>query len=225
MTEEALGKLRPGFRAEQGQTQQFSKQTRSQARCVISEITKSRNVQTTKESARLVGGAGAPRAGGRVSAAALRRLVCAAAGFLLAVLWFDLMFDVQVVGYGTPRLPEPVLASIAGYYRRVTIEAFPMNRAVAAAMIVLVAGTAWQLARRQLPHRRAAACVLLGAGAVTLAALRVVPNAVQLAARADSLERQSEIARAICRDHVLCLAAVALVVALQLPDARGERDR
>ena len=46
-----------------------------------------------------------------------------AAGFLLAVLWFDLMFDVQVSATPAGELPEQVLASIAGYYRRVTTTA------------------------------------------------------------------------------------------------------
>ena len=46
--------------------------------------------------------------------------VTAGAGFLLAVLWFDLMFDVQAARQPGGDLPEEVLASIAGYYRRVT---------------------------------------------------------------------------------------------------------
>ena len=63
--------------------------------------------------------------------------VTAGAGFLLAVVWFDLMFDVQVIGTRERELPEPVLASIAGYYRRVTTAARPMNRLVAAVMLAL----------------------------------------------------------------------------------------
>ena len=51
----------------------------------------------------------------------MQRVLAACGGFLLAVLWFDLMFDVQVLRHGSAAvLPEPVLASIAGYYRRVT---------------------------------------------------------------------------------------------------------
>jgi hypothetical protein len=57
--------------------------------------------------------------------------VTGGAGFLLAVLWFDLMFDVQVLRHGDEEVPEAVLASIAGYYRRVTTEARPLNRLVA----------------------------------------------------------------------------------------------
>lgn len=39
--------------------------------------------------------------------------VTAGAGFLLAVLWFDLMFDVQVLGQREPELPDQRLSSIA----------------------------------------------------------------------------------------------------------------
>jgi hypothetical protein len=48
-------------------------------------------------------------------------------GFLLAVLWMDLMFDVQVLRFrdATRELPEDVLGSIAAYYRRVTTQARP----------------------------------------------------------------------------------------------------
>src|SRR5205809_24891 len=65
------------------------------------------------------------------------------AGFLLAVLWFDLMFDVQVLGRGRggDPLPEEVLASIATYYRRVTTQARPMNYLVGVVMLVTAGGT------------------------------------------------------------------------------------
>ena len=39
-------------------------------------------------------------------------------GFLAAVLWFDLIFDVQVLGQPDGPLSEPILQSITGYYAR-----------------------------------------------------------------------------------------------------------
>ena len=48
--------------------------------------------------------------------------VTAGAGFLLAVLWFDLMFDVQTRRSAANVLPTEVLASISAYYRRVTTD-------------------------------------------------------------------------------------------------------
>jgi len=58
-------------------------------------------------------------------------IAAAGAAFLLAVLWFDLMFEVQSRGHAGDPLPSEVLASISAYYRRVTTEAYPMNRLVA----------------------------------------------------------------------------------------------
>ena len=61
------------------------------------------------------------------------------AGFLLAVLWFDLMFDVQTRKSVANPLPSEVLASISAYYRRVTTDAYPMNRLVALVMLLTIA--------------------------------------------------------------------------------------
>lgn len=65
--------------------------------------------------------------------------VTAGGGFLLAVLWFDLMFDVQVLGQPAGELPEQRLSSIAAYYARVTTAARPMNRLIAAVMLATLA--------------------------------------------------------------------------------------
>ena len=71
----------------------------------------------------------------------MHAFAAAGAGFLLAVLWFDLMFDVQTRKH--PRdavLPPEVLASISAYYRRVTTEAYPMNRLVASVALIQALG-------------------------------------------------------------------------------------
>jgi hypothetical protein len=68
----------------------------------------------------------------------MHMFAAAGTGFLLAVLWFDLMFDVQTRKH-TGDLPPEVLASISAYYRRVTTEAYPMNRLVALVMVLTLA--------------------------------------------------------------------------------------
>ena len=77
-------------------------------------------------------------------------VACAGAGFLLAVLWFDLMFDVQARGPGAP--DEDGLVSIATYYRRVTLQARPMNRLVALVMLGTIAALVAQLAAGDAPR-------------------------------------------------------------------------
>jgi hypothetical protein len=146
--------------------------------------------------------------------------VTAGAGFLLAVLWFDLMFDVQVLRTRGDTVPESVLASIAGYYRRVTTAARPMNRLIAAVMLATIVAIGIQLARGDAPRWVAWASLVLAVSAVLLAALHTVPSAVRLGARSDTVEGQSRLARSILRDHMLCVTAIAALLTIQLAFGR-----
>jgi hypothetical protein len=142
--------------------------------------------------------------------------VTAGAGFLLAVLWFDLMFDVQVLAHRDGSVPEGVLASIAGYYRRVTTAARPMNRLIGTVMLATLAALVVEVARAEPMQWVAWVSLALAAAPFALAGARIVPMAVRLGARADAPERQSELARAIFRDHVICTASILVLLVLQL---------
>src|SRR6202171_4312677 len=125
--------------------------------------------------------------------------VTAGSGFLLAVLWFDLMFDVQVLGHRARELPEEVLASIAGYYRRVTTAARPMNRLIAAVMLATLAAIIYELISWDAGRWVGWASIALAAAPILLAGLHTVPSAVRLGTRADDPARQSGLARTIWR--------------------------
>lgn len=142
-------------------------------------------------------------------------LPAACGGFLLAVLWFDLMFDVQVRAHPRGDLPEPVLASIAGYYRRVTIEAFAMSQAVAAAMLVGILALLRQWQTGAMASGTVLASLALAGVPIALALGRVVPNARRLGSRRDTVAVQSALARRIWRDHLVCLAAIVAFLAVQ----------
>jgi hypothetical protein len=135
---------------------------------------------------------------------------------MLAVLWFDLMFDVQVAGHSSAELPEPVLASIAAYYARVTTAARPMNRLVAATMIATLAAIVVELADGISPSWAAWASLGLARAPILLAGTRTVPAAVRLGKRRDQPAAQSALARAILRQHLFCLASIAALITLQL---------
>jgi hypothetical protein len=90
----------------------------------------------------------------------MHSFAAAGAGFLLAVLWFDLMFDAQTRRHNGEVLPPRVLASISAYYRRVTTDAWPMNRLIAAVMLltraaivveIVQAENAWWIGLGSLP--------------------------------------------------------------------------
>jgi len=146
----------------------------------------------------------------------MHTLVAAGAAFLLAVLWFDLMFDVQTRGHSGETLPPEILASISFYYRRVTTEAKPMNRLVGLVMILTVAALVAEILLRETPVWLSVASLLCALSAIALAFMRTVRNAVELGSREGSHERRSRLARTIYRDHRFCFVAMAAVAALQL---------
>ena len=143
-------------------------------------------------------------------------LASAGAGFLLAVLWFDLMFDVQVLRRGGDEVPEEVLASIAAYYARVTTAARPMSRLIAAVMLVTLGALVAQVVDDEVAPAVAWLSLVLAAVPIALAGSRTLPAAVRLGAREDPPAVQSALARRICREHVLCFAFIAALLILQL---------
>src|SRR5258708_29496469 len=117
------------------------------------------------------------------------------AGFLLAVLWFDLMFDVQTRKHTGNPLPPEVLASISAYYRRVTTEAYPMNRLVALVMLLTLAAIIAEIVEGVHPWWIGwVSLALVGTGIVS-ALKRTVPNARRLGSAHDTPEMQSTLAR------------------------------
>ena len=143
--------------------------------------------------------------------------VTAGGGFLLAVLWFDLMFDVQVLRADRR---EEAVASIAAYYRRVTLEAFPMNRLVAATMLGTLAALVTQVIDGDAPRWASIASLALTLGAIALAAGHTFRTGARLGAGRDAPERQRELAGLMLRDHLVCLTAIVAVLVLQLGFAR-----
>lgn len=137
--------------------------------------------------------------------------LAACGGFLMGVVWMDLMFDVQMLGPA----PEAAVASIVAYYRRVTTDAHPMNQLIGLVMAAAVCGAAAGLRDRTGGAMRwlAFACATVPIG---LAAVRVFPNAVRLGAGDLPPAEQRALADAICRDHLACLALITSFTLTQL---------
>lgn len=129
----------------------------------------------------------------------------------------DLIFDSQVLRHrGRDDLPEPVLASIAGYYHRATTTSRPMSYLIATVMVILLCALGFAWVQGSDPVWLLSVATVLAAGPILLAMLRTFPNAVRLGARSDGLAEQSRLARAVCRDHLLCLAAMSGFLAVWL---------
>ena len=141
-------------------------------------------------------------------------------GFLLAVVWMDLMFDVQALRgpRGAP-LPDAAVASIATYYRRVTTEARPMNQLVAIVMAITVLGTLQQLAGGTGSFFWRLVALLLCVVPIVLAKGRVFPNAARLGTREEARIVEEALAREIAWAHVWCFVAMLAFVAIQVARA------
>jgi hypothetical protein len=140
----------------------------------------------------------------------------AGAAFLLAVLWFDLMFDVQTAGTGGSTLPPEILMSISAYYRRVTTAARPMNNIVSLVMLLTLVAIASEVPGKDHSAWICVPSLLLAASAIALALLRTVRNARALGKREGSPQAQSNLARKVFYDHLYCLVAMTAVLTLQL---------
>ncbi len=144
----------------------------------------------------------------------MHAFAAAGAGFLIAVLWFDLMFDVQA--RRADPTPPDALASISAYYRRVTTEASPMGRLVAVVMLATLIALVAEIVTGAAPAWVGWSSLVLTLAAVGLALSRTVPNAARLGAGGDDDVARSALARRVLADHVFCLTAMTAVAALQL---------
>lgn len=144
-------------------------------------------------------------------------VIAAAAGFLIAVLWFDLMFDVQLLRHrGSSAADREPLDSISAYYRRVTTTASPMGRLVALVMLALIAGLITQAVRGDAPVWVSAVSLPAAAIGIGLAGARTLPAAQRLGTRVDAADVQHRIGRGILRDHLICFAAMVTLLVVQL---------
>jgi hypothetical protein len=147
----------------------------------------------------------------------VRVLAGTGAGFLLAVLWMDLMFDVQARGLSRHAVPIDAVRSIRAYYARVTTAARPMNRLIALMMLMTVGALVAEVVRGDFVAWRAWASLGLAVVAVGLAGVRTVPNAVRLGrAVEDASSVSARLAQSILHDHVVCFAAIVSVLLLQV---------
>jgi hypothetical protein len=139
-------------------------------------------------------------------------LLLACGGFLLAVLWMDLIFDTQARG----ELTEPTLASIAAYYRRATTTSQPMSKLIAAVMVILLGALVFRVVSGHGPIWLDGASAVLAVIAIGLALVRTVRSAVRLGARADDPEVQANLVRSVLRDHVVSFGCMSAFIVLRL---------
>jgi hypothetical protein len=145
-------------------------------------------------------------------------------GFLLAILWMDLKFDLMawtLLREGTPLTPE-ALATIVSYYAQATLSeqgSFPLISVVMVATLIAVL---MQL-RSSDPLWQRVLGLLLVFPPVILAAVKIVPEATSLGLDPHTAAEQSALSLSILKAHLYCLASVIAFLALQIYGAYLER--
>ncbi|OBH35787.1 hypothetical protein A5692_10975 [Mycobacterium sp. E342] len=143
-------------------------------------------------------------------------LLTACGGFLFAVLWMDLIFDVQVLRFRSAPtgLPDAVLDSIAAYYHRATTTSRPMSRLIAVVMVALLGALTYEFVRGPEPWWVLVFSAVLAGVPVMVALTQTVPDAVRLGRRTDDPPEQTRLARSVCRDHLVCAGCMLAFLAL-----------
>jgi hypothetical protein len=141
-------------------------------------------------------------------------ILFACIGYLIAVLWIDLIFDTMVLPYHNSKepLPEEVLATMAAFFKRITLK----PRLIYVVMISMWAIIILQIVQSSVPAWIAWASLVLTTVPTGYATARVMPAARRLGTRADSLEKQSELARSLFSMHALSFTLMTILFILQL---------
>lgn len=134
-------------------------------------------------------------------------------GFMLAVLYIDLMFDVSAVPYRRTNAPIPgeVVESIASYYRRITQNPYVLMFVMLTATACIVAEIAYDLVPRWVGYSSLVfmAIVVLAGGA------RVIPMAQRLASGKDAEDKRTRLVHSMLPGHIVLLISILLLALVQ----------
>jgi hypothetical protein len=135
-------------------------------------------------------------------------------GFMLAILYIDLMFDVMAVPHrrsGTT-LPKEVLDPITHYYRRVTQNPYVLMFVMLTTTTFLVLQIVYGLTPRWTAYTSLAAMGL----AMVAGIVKVIPAAQRLASGKDPAEVQTRLIHGVFTAHVLLFVCILVLAAIQL---------
>ncbi len=134
-------------------------------------------------------------------------------GFMLAVLYMDLVFDISALPYrrsGT-NLPKTILDPIVIYYRYITKNPWLLIFVILTAASCIAAQLAFHLVSRRIG---VVSGFLIGF-VMLVGTLKVIPTAQRLASGKDDEERQTRMVHSLFPYHVLLLIGVLLLTVVQ----------
>lgn len=134
-------------------------------------------------------------------------------GFMLAVLYIDLMFDVTAVPHrrSNATLPKEVLGPIICYYGRITQNPYVLMFVMLTATVCLVMEIVYDLAPRWAGYSSLVAMGL----AMVAGTVKVIPTAQRLASGRDPEDRQTALIHGMFPAHIFLLICILVLAAIQ----------
>jgi hypothetical protein len=134
-------------------------------------------------------------------------------GFMLAVLYIDLMFDVTAVPHrgSNTTLPKEVLDPITLYYGRITQNPYVLMFVMLTTTVCLVMEIVYSLVPRWAGYSSLVFMVL----AMGIGSAKVIPAAQRLASGRDPEELRTRLIHSMFPAHVLLLICIILLAAIQ----------
>ncbi len=139
-------------------------------------------------------------------------------GFMLAVLYIDLVFDLSALPYRKTKaaLPREVLESITNYYRRISKNPWLLIFV----MITCATCIIWEIRYRLVPPRIGYSSIVLFGALMLIGMLKVIPTAQRLASGKESEEKQTRLVHGLFPYHVLFLIVIISLALLQFSTTR-----
>ena len=134
-------------------------------------------------------------------------------GFMIAILYIDLKFDILSLPHrraGGP-IPAGVLRQIATYYGVVTKNPAVLMFVMVTTLTCIVAEILYDLVPRWVGY---SSVILIGL-AMGVGIIKVIPTARRLAIDKDSADERTRIAHVMFRSHIFLLTAILLLALLQ----------
>jgi hypothetical protein len=140
-------------------------------------------------------------------------------GFMIAVLYMDLSFDITALPYRKSRavLPPDVLNPIVAYYRRLTQNPWLLIFVMLTATTSVIAEIVYGL----VPPRVSYSSLIIMGAAMILGMVKVIPAATRLAQRKDSPEKQTQLSHSLFPCHILLLILILSLTLVQFSAVRG----
>ena len=134
-------------------------------------------------------------------------------GFMIAVLYIDLQFDILALPHRRASGPVPagVLGQIATYYGVITKNPYLLMFVMMTTLICIIAEVVYDL----VPRWAGYSSLLLIVLAMVVGVVKVIPTAQRLAADKDAAAERTRMVHGMFPAHILLLVTILLLTAVQ----------